>query len=182
MFPKWNIPYDSKNGIIRCVSKMEYSIRFQLDSKNGIICCVSKMEYSTRFQNRNNWLCRRRWIFRTPVPQKQPSHGPKTFCESNLTLRIAISALVLRNRAMTIRVAIPNAPFWARLTRSESDSQSTMPQLHPERLGKIWFGFWCQEHAQAGVLKRLTAYFRFLDGLLGDYPRYEAILLELRAK
>ena len=33
------------------------------------------------------------------VPQKQPSHGPKTFCASNLTLRIAISALVLRNRA-----------------------------------------------------------------------------------
>ena len=44
MFPKWNIPHDSKNGIIRCVSKMEYSIRFQLDSKNGII--------SFRCQNR----------------------------------------------------------------------------------------------------------------------------------
>ena len=47
--PKWNIPCDSKNGIIGCVSKMEYSIRFQkrnisLRFQNGIFHAIPKTE------------------------------------------------------------------------------------------------------------------------------------------
>ena len=72
------------------------------------------------------------------VPQKQPSHGPKTFCESNLTLRITISALVLRNRARddNSRCYLQRTCL-SPLTKSESDSH---PQCH-NFIQNVWERF-----------------------------------------